>query len=110
MRITYGNVQGYTNREGKKQESFTLLEQIAQKNTGKDPFDAPKKQLDLIKESLRRLCFKALGSVPVNFLADLDITGGNSGSAALNHKGELINVFDVTIDELSPTGDLTRLH
>ena len=42
---------------------------------------------------------KTLGTVPVNFLADLDITGGNSGSATLNAKGELTGVvFDGTID------------
>jgi hypothetical protein len=36
-----------------------------------------------------------IGEVPLDFLADLDITGGNSGSATLNRKGELVGlVFD----------------
>jgi hypothetical protein len=36
-----------------------------------------------------------LGEVPVDFLADLHITGGNSGSATINAKGELAGlVFD----------------
>jgi S1-C subfamily serine protease len=36
-----------------------------------------------------------LGDVPVDFLADLHITGGNSGSATLNAKGELVGLaFD----------------
>ena len=36
-----------------------------------------------------------LGEVPVDFLADLHITGGNSGPATLNAKGELTGlVFD----------------
>ena len=35
------------------------------------------------------------GEVPVDFLTDLDITGGNSGSATLNGKGELVGLaFD----------------
>jgi S1-C subfamily serine protease len=33
--------------------------------------------------------------VPVDFLADLDITGGNSGSPTLNSRGELVGLaFD----------------
>ena len=40
-----------------------------------------------------------LGSVPVNFLATLDTTGGNSGSPVLNKKGELVGLlFDGTLD------------
>ena len=38
---------------------------------------------------------EALGTVPVNFLADLDITGGNSGSPVLDAHGELVGLaFD----------------
>jgi hypothetical protein len=40
--------------------------------------------------------------VPVDYLATLDITGGNSGSAALNAKGELIGLaFDMTLDSIA---------
>ena len=36
-----------------------------------------------------------LGDVPVNFLADADTTGGNSGSPVVNGRGELVGVnFD----------------
>ncbi len=38
---------------------------------------------------------KSLGSVPVNYLGTLDITGGNSGSPTLNNRAELVGlVFD----------------
>lgn len=43
-----------------------------------------------------------LGTVPVNFLTDLDSTGGNSGSATLNGKGELVGLlFDGTIESVN---------
>ena len=40
--------------------------------------------------------------MPVNFLSDLDSTGGNSGSATLNAKGELVGLlFDGTIESVN---------
>jgi len=45
-------------------------------------------------------------SVPVNFLTDLDSTGGNSGSATLNAKAELIGLlFDGTFESVNSDWD-----
>ena len=50
-------------------------------------------------------------AVPVNFLATLDITGGNSGSAALNAKGELIGLaFDGTLDSIISDWDFNKAN
>ena len=44
----------------------------------------------------------ARGELPVGFLADLDITGGNSGSPVLNARGELIGLaFDGNWEAMS---------
>jgi hypothetical protein len=42
----------------------------------------------------------------VNFLTDLDSTGGNSGSATLNARGELVGLlFDGTIESVNSDWD-----
>ena len=52
-----------------------------------------------------------LGDVPVNFLSTVDITGGNSGSATLNAKGELCGlVFDGTYDTVASDFMFDTLH
>jgi len=73
---------------------FTRLEGIVQKDTGIDPFDAPKKQLELIKQKqYGDFYMKSIDSVPVNFLSTLDTTGGNSGSPTLNGRAELVGLL-----------------
>lgn len=103
LRVTYGRVTGYSPRDGVQYLPFTTLEGLAAKHTGEDPFDATQKQLEAI--AARRhgnYHVRAVGSVPVNFLADLDITGGNSGSPTLNGKGELVGLaFDGNIESVS---------
>ena len=96
LRITYGNVKGYSPQDGLNATPYTTLEGIVAKDTGIAPFDAPQKQLDLInKKQYGEYAKKALGSVPVNYLGTLDITGGNSGSPTLNDKAEFVGlVFD----------------
>lgn len=96
LRITYGNVVGYSPKDGIYALPFTRLQGITEKNTGKMPFDAPKKQLSLIKQKQYGSYYnKKIDSVPVNFLGNLDITGGNSGSPTLNDKAELVGLaFD----------------
>jgi len=107
LRITYGNVMGGSPKDGLRYTAFTTLEGIVEKDTGIEPFNAPKSQLDMI-ESADYGDYKldSINSVPVNFMTDLDITGGNSGSATLNGKGELIGlVFDGTIESVNSDWD-----
>ncbi|MDZ4048443.1 MAG: S46 family peptidase, partial [Pseudoxanthomonas sp.] len=96
LRITFGNVMGYAPKDGVEYTPFTTLEGVVAKETGQDPFDSPKALLDAVAaKRYGGLEDKRIGSVPVNYLSDLDITGGNSGSPVLNGKGELVGlVFD----------------
>ncbi len=103
LRISYGTVRGYQNAKGVTYEPFTTATQIPGKNTGESPFDAPKKLLEAIaKKEWGPYAPAALGVVPVDFLADLDITGGNSGSPVMNGKGELVGLaFDGNYEGLA---------
>ncbi|MFB2679965.1 S46 family peptidase [Shewanella mangrovisoli] len=94
LRVTVGHVKGYEPKDGLVAKPFTRLEGIVQKDTGVDPFDAPKKQLELIKQKqYGDFYVKAIDSVPVNFLSTLDTTGGNSGSPTLNGRAELVGLL-----------------
>ena len=66
------------------------------KNKGAEPFDVPERLVAAASaKKLGPYVDEKLRDVPVDFLADLHITGGNSGSATLNAKGELTGlVFD----------------
>src|SRR5699024_1557897 len=93
LRITYGTVMGGEVKDGMIYKPFTTLEGIVQKDTGKEPFNAPERQLELIRAGkYGGYELESIDSVPVNFLTDLDVTGGNSGSATLNARGELVGL------------------
>ena len=97
LRITFGNVRPYTKLDGTRQQAFTRLEEVAAKATGEEPFDAPQALLDAIEAKRDGgLADRRLRSVPVNFLSDLDVTGGNSGSPVLDAQGRLTGLlFDM---------------
>lgn len=103
LRITFGNVMGYAPKDGVRYTPFTTLEGVAAKDTGADPFDSPKALLDAVKaKRYGGLEDKRIGSVPVNFLSNLDITGGNSGSPVLDAHGRLVGLaFDGNWESVS---------
>jgi len=110
LRVTYGNVMGGFPKDGLRYTAFTTLEGIKEKDTGVTPFNSPKSQLDLIDaKDYGAYELDAISSVPVNFMSDLDITGGNSGSATLNGRGELVGlVFDGTIESVNSDWDFDQ--
>ncbi len=95
LRITYGTVKAFKPGDS----PFTGASGILRKNTGTKPFDAPRAMLGAIQTRQFGTYAGSDGDLPVNFLSDLDTTGGNSGSAVLNGKGELVGLnFDSTIE------------
>ena len=105
MRMTYGHVTDLKPRDGVLYDWKTNLDGMFEKEskTESDYFVNDRlRQLWLDKDFGR---YGVDGKLPTCFLSNNDITGGNSGSAVLNAKGELIGLaFDGNIESLS--GDL----
>ncbi|MBQ4853496.1 S46 family peptidase [Rhodanobacter sp. B2A1Ga4] len=103
LRVTFGNVQGVAPRDGVSYAPFTTAQGIVEKDTGIEPFNSPKAELAAIKaKAFDGYASPKLGTLPVNFLADLDITGGNSGSPAMDANGQLVGLaFDGNWESVS---------
>ncbi len=105
LRLTYGKVIALPEDESndaKKNYYTTLKGTVAKYQPGDEEFDMPQKLIDLYEKKDFGQYADEDGYLPVNFLTDNDITGGNSGSPVLNGKGELIGLaFDGNIEAMA---------
>jgi hypothetical protein len=92
LRFTYGAIKGYVPHDAATYSPFTHLSGVIEKDTGREPFDVPEK----LKQLYRARDFgpyAEAADVPVNFLSDTDIIGGNSGSPIMNGRGEQVGII-----------------
>jgi len=95
LRITYGQVKGYSPNDAVYYEPVTHLEGVMEKYVPGDyEFDVPEKLIQLIKNKDYGQ-YAENGKMPVCFIATNHTTGGNSGSPAIDANGNLIGLnFD----------------
>ncbi|WLI88714.1 S46 family peptidase [Massilia sp. R2A-15] len=114
LRVTFGKIAGRDHgADGTGSwTAFTTVKGVVAKATGEGEFNAPEPQLAAIRaKDFGKFVDPKLKTVPVNYLATLDITGGNSGSAALNSKGEFIGLaFDGTLDSIISDWDFNKAN
>ncbi|MRR21915.1 S46 family peptidase [bacterium] len=96
MRLTYGKVLDYYPYDAVHYNWYTTLDGIVQKfKPGDYEFDLPKRLIDLNEKKEYGRYASPDGYMPVCFITNNDITGGNSGSPVINGNGELIGLaFD----------------
>ncbi len=110
LRMSYGIVEGYSPSAGLNYVCYTLPQSLLDKN-GQNPENH---DYDLIPSVLKwlkngdfgdRYKDKTIGQMPLCFLTNNDITGGNSGSGMFDGNGRLIGLaFDGNWEAMS--GDL----
>lgn len=95
LRVTYGKIKGYKPSDAVYYEPFSYLDGVIEKYIPGDyEFDAPKKLIDLYNRKDYGP-YGENGKMPLDFIATNHTTGGNSGSPALDAKGNLIGLnFD----------------
>ena len=95
LRVTYGNVKGYSPQDGLYATPFTTLEgKLAKYVPGDEEFDmTAKERSTILAKTYGRYYDKPVGSVPLNFLSTVDTTGGNSGSPTMNAKAQLVGLL-----------------
>ena len=95
LRVTYGQVKGYSPADAVYYEPVTHLEGIMEKYIPGDyEFDVPQKLIDLYNAKDYGP-YAEDGKIAVNFIGTNHTTGGNSGSPAIDAHGNLVGInFD----------------
>lgn len=100
LRLTYGTVKSYM-----KFPLITNLDEVMEKNqkyAGNPEFSIPDRLRELHKNKDYGQYAMKNGKLPVAFLSDNDITGGNSGSPVIDGEGRIIGLaFDGNWEAMS---------
>lgn len=114
LRVTYGQVHGYSPRDAVYYDHVSYLDGVIEKYVPGDyEFDVPQKLIDLYNAKDYGQYADANGKMPVCFLGTNHTTGGNSGSPAIDAYGNLIGlnfdrVWEGTMSDYNYDTDICR--
>lgn len=114
LRVTYGQVHGYSPRDAVYYNPVSYLDGVIEKYVPGDyEFDVPQKLLDLYESKDYGQYADKNGKVPVCFLGTNHTTGGNSGSPAIDANGNLIGlnfdrVWEGTMSDMNYDPEICR--
>ncbi|WP_440120536.1 S46 family peptidase [Tenacibaculum sp. Ill] len=114
LRVTYGQVRGYSPRDAVYYNPVSYLDGVIEKYVPGDyEFDVPKKLRDLYDAKDFGQYTDKNGKVPVCFLGTNHTTGGNSGSPAIDAHGNLIGlnfdrVWEGTMSDMNYDPEICR--
>ena len=103
LRLTYGKVLPYSPMDAVMYCYYTTLKGVMEKEQpGNHEFEVPQRLKDLYNAGDFGRYAMEDGRMPVAFITNNDITGGNSGSPIMNAEGELIGLaFDGNWEAIS---------
>tara|TARA_B100001029_G_C15043433_1_gene445341 strand:- start:647 stop:1891 length:1245 start_codon:yes stop_codon:yes gene_type:complete len=106
MRMTYGTVNSYVAADAVTYDYYTTLGGVIAKMDNTNPeFIVPEKLVSLYESKDYGNYANKDGELPVCFISNNDITGGNSGSPVINGYGHLVGcAFDGNWEAMS--GDI----
>lgn len=114
LRVTYGQVRGYSPRDAVYYNPVSYLDGVIEKYVPGDyEFDVPKKLRDLYDAKDYGQYTDKNGKVPVCFLGTNHTTGGNSGSPAIDANGNLVGlnfdrVWEGTMSDINYDPEICR--
>lgn len=115
LRLTFGNIKGYSPVDATYMAPFTTIKGLIEKgNSGLTEYAYPETiKTAWLAKNFGAYAKRELNDVPVNILYNMDTTGGNSGSPIMNAHGELIGVnfdraYDATINDFAWNEDYSR--
>ncbi|MCB0705705.1 MAG: S46 family peptidase [Saprospiraceae bacterium] len=114
LRVTYGQVKGYSPMDAVQYEHVTYLDGVIEKYVPGDyEFDVPNRLLELYRSKDYGQYADTNGKIPVCFIGTNHTSGGNSGSPAVDANGNLIGlnfdrVWEGTMSDINYDPDICR--